>query len=69
MRHPTPSNQLHQFESWHCQPKDLDPHERVCNLPNVCKVRSRVLQEDRFFYTCMECPSQYPWIRNEFGLD
>ncbi|KAI8118034.1 hypothetical protein CVS40_10223 [Lucilia cuprina] len=24
---------------------------------------------DRYFYTCKECPAQYPWIRNEFGLD
>ncbi|EDW28741.1 GL18781 [Drosophila persimilis] len=69
MRHPTPSNQMHQFEPWHCQTKELDDHEQVCNIPNVCKVRSRVLQEDRYFYTCMECPAQYPWIRNEFGLD
>ncbi|KAH8263249.1 hypothetical protein KR044_006466, partial [Drosophila immigrans] len=69
MRQPTPSNQLHQFQPWACQPKQLEPHEQVCQMPNVCKVRSRVLQEDRYFYTCMECPAQYPWIRNEFGLE
>ena len=24
---------------------------------------------DRYLYTCKECPQTYPWIKNEFGLD
>ncbi|KAL9929449.1 chitin and LDLR binding deacetylase 3 [Glossina fuscipes fuscipes] len=69
MRHPIASNQLHQIESWNCKPKKLEPHELACQIANTCKLRSRVLQQDRYFHTCKECPAQYPWIRNEFGLD
>ncbi|XP_061386614.1 chitin deacetylase 1 [Musca vetustissima] len=69
MRTPIRTNMLHQFEPWSCKPKHLDLNEKVCNIPNTCKLRSRVLQQDRYLYTCKECPPQYPWIRNEFGLD
>ncbi|XP_017461566.1 PREDICTED: uncharacterized protein LOC108354898 [Rhagoletis zephyria] len=69
MRQPVLSTQLHTFEPWGCKPRQLDAREIVCNIPNTCKVRSRVLQQDRYLYTCNECPTQYPWIRNEFGLD
>uniref|UniRef100_A0A1I8NR29 Chitin-binding type-2 domain-containing protein n=1 Tax=Stomoxys calcitrans TaxID=35570 RepID=A0A1I8NR29_STOCA len=70
MRNPTSNNLLYQFEPWSCKAKKhLEPNEKVCNHPNICKLRSRVLQQDRYLYTCKECPPQYPWIRNEFGLD
>lgn len=69
MRQPTPNSDIHQFNPWGCKPKQLEKHEIVCTVPNTCKLRSRVLQQDRYFYTCKECPAQYPWIRNEFGLD
>lgn len=69
MRSPTPTNALNQFEAWNCKGKQLEQNEIACNIPNTCKLRSRVLQQDRYFYTCNECPAQYPWIRNEFGLD
>lgn len=70
MRQPTPIGQLGQFEPWVCKgPKQLEANEIACNLPNSCKLHSRVLQQDRYLTTCNECPAQYPWIRNEFGLD
>lgn len=69
MRHPTTTNTLNQFEPWNCKGKQFEANEIACNLPNTCKLRSRVLQQDRYLYTCNECPAQYPWIRNEFGLD
>lgn len=69
MRHPTPSNQMGQFEPWQCHKKPLEPIEIACYLPNTCKLHSRVLQQDRYLTTCNECPPQYPWLRNEFGLD
>lgn len=69
MRHPKPSNQMNQFEPWQCSKKAFEPSEIACNLPNTCKLHSRVLQQDRYLTTCNECPPQYPWIRNEFGLD
>lgn len=69
MRNPTPVHQLHNFEPWKCPPKQLDPHEVTCSYPNSCKLHSRVLQQDRYLMTCNECPKQYPWIRNELGLD
>lgn len=65
---PTPLGQLHQFEPWQCPKKQLDPAEIACHLPNVCKLHSRVLQQERYLYTCNECPEQYPWVRNEFGF-
>lgn len=70
IRYPTPSSQINQFDPWSCsKPKLLEPQEIACNLPHTCKLQSRVLQQDRYFVTCNECPAQYPWIRNEFGLD
>ncbi|XP_055638342.1 chitin deacetylase 1 [Toxorhynchites rutilus septentrionalis] len=69
IRSPTPLNQLGHFEPWHCEPKQLEPNEIACSLPHTCKLHSRVLQQDRYLFTCNECPVQYPWIRNEFGLD
>lgn len=69
MKQPTPSNYLGNFEPWQCKPRKLEPQEETCNVPFSCKLNSRVLQQDRYLYTCSECPAQYPWIRNEFGLD
>lgn len=68
MKNPTPINQIPNFEPWKCN-KQLDASEIACNLPNICKLRSRIHQQDRFLYTCTECPQQYPWIRNEFGVN
>lgn len=71
MQQPTPINELNQFKPWHCDAdgKQFDKFEIACKIPNTCKLQSRVLQQERYFYTCNECPAQYPWIRNEFGLD
>lgn len=69
MKNPTASNNLGNFEPWQCKPRNLDQSEITCSVPFSCKLNSRVLQQDRYLYTCNECPAQYPWIRNEFGFD
>lgn len=66
---PVPLEHINQFEEWNCKEKMFEPNEIACNVANMCKLYSRVLQQNRYFYTCNECPIQYPWIRNEFGLD
>lgn len=68
MRRPVPNKELHKFTPWSCK-KQIDPSEVACSIPNVCKLHSRVFQQDRYFHTCSTCPPKYPWIRNEFGLD
>lgn len=68
MRSPTILDKLHSFHPWKCNRK-FKKSEIVCDRPNVCKLYSRVFQEERTMFTCTECPSKYPWIRNEFGID
>lgn len=68
MRNPTPLHEINRFEPWQCPKKFFETSELACNLPNTCKLHSRVLQQDRYLFTCNECPDQYPWVRNEFGL-
>ena len=69
MRNPTPINELNNFQPWQCDKRQFEKSELACSLPHSCKLHSRVLQQDRYLYTCNECPAQFPWIRNEFGLD
>ncbi|CAO1384653.1 unnamed protein product [Diamesa hyperborea] len=69
MKHPVPVDQMKTFEPWSCKPRQFEQNEITCNLPYSCKLHSRVLQQDRYLNTCQSCPPQYPWIRNEFGLD
>nr|XP_036226970.1 chitin deacetylase 1 isoform X1 [Bactrocera oleae] len=69
MRRPKITPHLNTFDPWGCKPRQWESPEVACSIPNTCKLRSRVLQQDRYLYTCNECPTQYPWIRNEFGLD
>lgn len=69
LKEPTPSSQLASFQPWQCKARQFEPHEVTCVYPNSCKLHSRVLQQDRYLKTCNECPSEYPWIRNEFGLN
>lgn len=68
MRTPTTLNAVNNFEPWKCK-KDLDPAEVACNHPNACKLNSRAIRGERFLHTCFECPDQYPWVKNEFGLE
>ncbi|XP_055386018.1 chitin deacetylase 1 [Condylostylus longicornis] len=69
IRNPTPINELYSFKHWGCSdPKVLHENELACEVPNICKLNSKILQEERYFHTCTECPPHYPWIRNEFGL-
>lgn len=68
MKQPTTLADIQSFEPWNCK-KQFDQSEVACTQPNICRLHSRVLQQDRFLYTCNECPKQYPWIRNEFGIN
>ncbi|XP_015592740.1 uncharacterized protein LOC107266605 isoform X2 [Cephus cinctus] len=69
IRNPTTIENLHKFEAWSCADRRFEPRELACDLPSACKLPSRVLKTDRYLHTCFECPKQYPWLRNEFGLD
>lgn len=70
MRNPTPVNGLNHFSEWDCKNRQLEPNEIACNLPKTCKLNSRILRSERYLVSCLsECPAQYPWVRNEFGLD
>ncbi|XP_044253775.1 chitin deacetylase 1 isoform X2 [Tribolium madens] len=68
MQNPTSVDQLDSFKEWNCD-KVFKKHELACKVPNVCKLYSRIFQQERYLYTCFQCPLNYPWIRNEFGLD
>ncbi|KAJ8683192.1 hypothetical protein QAD02_018984 [Eretmocerus hayati] len=69
MRNPTPLDLLRSFKPWLCFDKKLDTVEIACDLPNLCKLHSKILDTHKYLYTCFDCPRQYPWIRNEFGND
>jgi len=69
MREPTPLNETKNFVPWQCKNRHLEPSEMACELPNSCKLFSKVLQSYRYLHTCFECPKQYPWLRNEFGSE
>jgi hypothetical protein len=69
MKDPIPINEIGNSEVFSCKPKQLEHNEITCTYPNNCRLHSRVLQQDRYLKTCNECPPEYPWIRNEFGLD
>uniref|UniRef100_A0A6P7H284 Uncharacterized protein LOC114345178 isoform X1 n=2 Tax=Diabrotica virgifera virgifera TaxID=50390 RepID=A0A6P7H284_DIAVI len=68
IKRPRTLDKIHTFEPWSCK-KRFEKSEIACSVPNVCKLHSRVFQQDRHLQTCSECPQKYPWIRNEFGLD
>ncbi|XP_078047142.1 chitin and LDLR binding deacetylase 3 [Augochlora pura] len=69
MRTPTPLSEIERFAPWQCGPRQLQPFEVACDLPSSCKLPSRVLKSHRYLHTCFECPKEYPWLRNEFGLE
>jgi hypothetical protein len=69
MRNPTPQAQMKEFTEWKTCDTPLPIEEQACNIPNVCKLKSRELRKERYLYTCKECPDTYPWIKNEFGTD
>ncbi|XP_066601729.1 chitin deacetylase 1 [Prorops nasuta] len=69
IREPTSLNEISRFTPWHCGKRHFEPYQIACDLPTTCKLPSRVLKSNRYLHTCFECPKQYPWLRNEFGLD
>ncbi|KAJ3645357.1 hypothetical protein Zmor_023023 [Zophobas morio] len=68
MKDPTPIGRLNSFKAWNCD-NVFDQSEVACAVPNMCKVHSRIFNQDRYLYTCFQCPKVFPWIRNEFGVD
>lgn len=69
MRRPTSLHEIGKFAPWQCAKQHFESFEVVCDLPNSCKLPSTVLKSYRYLYTCFECPQQYPWLRNEFGIE
>ncbi|XP_015437349.1 PREDICTED: uncharacterized protein LOC107192572 [Dufourea novaeangliae] len=69
MREPTSLNEIEKFRPWRCGTRQFQPFEVACDLPSSCKLPSRVLKSYRYLHTCFECPKEYPWLRNEFGLE
>jgi len=69
MRNPTPQSSMNTFKGWKDCEQPIPLEEQACNIPKVCKLRSRELRKHRYLYTCKECPDTYPWIKNEFGMD
>ncbi|XP_076167939.1 chitin and LDLR binding deacetylase 3 isoform X1 [Ptiloglossa arizonensis] len=69
MRRPTSLSAIESFEPWRCGTRQFQPFEIACDLPSSCKLPSRVLKSYRYLNTCFECPKEYPWLRNEFGLE
>lgn len=69
MRDPKPLSELQNFQPWKCNKRQFEPREIACSSPKTCKLYSSVLKSDRYLYTCFECPKQYPWLRNEFGIN
>ncbi|XP_043513906.1 chitin deacetylase 1 isoform X1 [Frieseomelitta varia] len=69
MRKPTSLNAIETFKPWQCNSRIFQPFEFACDLPNSCKLPSRVLKSYRYLHTCFECPKEYPWLRNEFGTE
>ena len=63
------SLQMNTFKGWKDCEQPIPLEEQACNIPKVCKLRSRELRKHRYLYTCKECPDTYPWIKNEFGMD
>jgi len=69
MREPTPQSEMGSFSKWSTCAETVPLEKQACNIPRVCKLKSRELRKERYMYTCMECPQTYPWIKNEFGLE
>jgi hypothetical protein len=66
MQTPTDLAGLRDFAQWKesCDVKG-QPH---CSLSNPCALNSRELAGETLrLHTCMECPSQYPWILDPTG--
>ncbi|XP_045522703.1 chitin deacetylase 1 [Pieris brassicae] len=69
MKRPTPVLQLKKFQPWQCKNRRFQESEIACNKPKTCKLPSKVLEQDKYMITCVDCPKSYPWIRNEFGFE
>lgn len=69
MKKPTTLDNLDRFAEWGCNNRRFTGKEKVCSAPNVCRLSSKDTLGEHYFHTCSQCPSAYPWIRNEFGLD
>lgn len=69
MRKPTSLSAIETFKPWQCNLRKFHSFELACDLPTSCKLPSKVLKSYRYLHTCFECPKEYPWLRNEFGME
>jgi len=66
MQNPTGSQNMREFEEW--KGKCVVEGQPMCSIPNPCPLDSRELPgETNNLHTCVECPSQYPWIQDPTG--
>ncbi|KAF0300423.1 Low-density lipoprotein receptor-related protein 5 [Amphibalanus amphitrite] len=66
MQAPKETNAIRDFDDWKlkCEVKGLPE----CSIPNACLLTTRELPGDNFYLnTCMECPKNYPWIKDYTG--
>jgi len=66
MQNPTELTALRDFTEWKdkCDIKG----QPFCSLPNACDRNTRELPGESIrLHTCMECPSNYPWILDPTG--
>ncbi|XP_055335510.1 uncharacterized protein LOC129586352 [Paramacrobiotus metropolitanus] len=58
MQNPTPLSQLTSFAPWQCSADDASRLPQ-CDTINACPLTFR--NRLRYFYTCSECPAEFPW--------
>jgi len=68
MQNPTEVSNLGTFQEWKekCDVKGAP----ACSLPETCALTTRELPDTiNFMTTCMECPANFPWIKDPVGDD
>ncbi|XP_055340723.1 chitin deacetylase 7-like [Paramacrobiotus metropolitanus] len=65
MKKPTTYRDIKTFKPWQCTDT---PKVQPCTKPNTCTPWFEKNKEIRPFKTCRECPKNYPWIGNAYGL-
>jgi len=66
MQNPTGTSSLRDFSDW--KDKCVVKGQPYCSLPNSCPLTSRELPGQTLrLFTCLECPSNYPWIQDPTG--
>jgi len=66
MQAPVGVTSLRDYPAW--KEKCTVKGQPFCSLPNPCPVNSRELPGETIrLHTCVECPSNYPWIQDPTG--